>query len=107
MTELAITRHGEIRMSQRGIRKTDLEFLLVYGTEMGRDRVMLTKQDAAREIGKLKKQIAHFERLAGKVVVVSGKHLVTTYHQTTSARASGYRTKRSKSCYRNRQAYRY
>ncbi|MCY4312481.1 MAG: hypothetical protein OXD44_02090 [Gammaproteobacteria bacterium] len=75
MTGLAITRHGEIRMSQRGFRKTDLEFLLAYGTEIGRDRIMLTKQDAAREIGMLKKKIANLERLSGKVLVVSGEHV--------------------------------
>ena len=75
MTGLAITRHGEIRMSQRGFRKTDLEFLLAYGTEIGRDRIMLTKQDAAREIGMLKKKIANLERLSGKVLVVSGEQV--------------------------------
>ena len=31
MTGLTITRHGEIRMSQRGIREIDLEVLLTYG----------------------------------------------------------------------------
>ena len=48
MTRLTITRHGEIRMSQRGIRKTDLEVLLNHGTEISRDRIMLKKRDAAK-----------------------------------------------------------
>ena len=102
MTGLAVTRHAEIRMSQRGIRKTDLGFLLAHGTEIGRDRIMLTKRDAAREIGALKKRIASFERLSGKVVVVSEGHLVTAYHQTTPVRGPGRRTKRPRPRYSNR-----
>ncbi len=103
MTALGITRHGEIRMSQRGIRKSDLEFLLAHGTEIGLDRIMLTKRDAAKEIGMLKKQIANLERLAGKVLVVSDGYLVTAYHQATSVRSSGYRTKKSSSHYSSRR----
>ena len=86
MTALPITRHGGIRMSQRGIRETDLEVLLTHGTEIGRDRIMLKKRDAARVIRDLKKQIANIERLTDKVLVVADGQLITTYHQTTSIR---------------------
>ncbi len=45
MTSLDITRHGEARMSQRGFRRSNLDVLLAYATEMGGDRLMLRAQD--------------------------------------------------------------
>lgn len=86
MTEVTITRHGESRMSQRGIRQSDLDILLDYGTEIGRNRIMLKNRIAAEEIRKLKKQISDIERLKGKVIVVMGKRIVTAYHQTKAIR---------------------
>ena len=95
MTALTLTRHGEARLSQRGIRKADLEVLLTHGTDIGRDRIMLTRRGAAEAIGDLKRRIADVERLAGKVLVVTDGHLITAYHQTVSTRPSGQRTRRS------------
>ena len=86
MTSLAITRHAEARMSQRGIRETDLDFLLVHGTDMGADRIMLMKRDAAKAIRDLKKRIADVERLTGKVIVVAEGCLVTAYHEAGRTR---------------------
>ena len=82
MTCLTITSHGEIRMSQRGIRVTDLEILLTHGSEIGRDRIMLKKREAAILIQDLKKQIAHIERLKDKEIVVADGRLITAYHRT-------------------------
>ena len=88
MTALTITRHGEARMSQRGIRKSDLEVLLLHGTDIGRDRIMLRKRDAAKLVRNLKKQIAEIERLTDKVLIVADGKLVTVYHQATPIRPS-------------------
>ena len=89
MTTLTITRHGETRMSQRGIRETDLEVLLAHGTEIARDRIMLKKRDAARVIRDLKKKITNIERLTDKVFVVADGHLITAYHQASPIRPYG------------------
>ncbi len=89
MTNLTITHHGETRMSQRGIRETDLDVLFAHGTDIGRDRIMLMQRDAEKVIRDLKKQIANIERLTNKVIVVVDGHLVTAYHQTTPIRLSG------------------
>ncbi len=86
MTALIMTRHGETRMSQRGFRKTDLEVLLAHGTDIGRNRIMLRRRDAAELIRDLKKQIAKIERLTGKVLIVVEGRIVTAYHQTTPVR---------------------
>ena len=93
MTALTITRHGEARMSQRGIRKAYLDLLLAYGTDIGRDRIMLRKRDAAKIIRNLKKQIANIERATDKVLIVEDGQLVTAYHQTDPIRPSFRRTK--------------
>lgn len=97
MTATTYTRHGEARMSQRGIRKDDLEILLTYGTDIGRNRIMLRKRDAARLIHDLKKRIAKIERLTDKVLVVAGGQLITAYHQSASTQPSFHRTKRPRS----------
>lgn len=59
---------------------------MVYGTDIGEERIMLKKRDAADAIHRLKKEMAAIERLTGKVAVVADGRLVTTYHQTTSHR---------------------
>ncbi len=94
MTALPITRHGQVRMSQRGIRHSDLEVLLTHGTDVGRDRIMLRERDAAKLIRRLKKQITTVERLTNKVLVVPEGKLVTAYHQVKSTRPSYRRVRR-------------
>ena len=93
MTNLTITHHGEARMSQRGIRKADLNVILAHGTDIGRDRIMFTKRDAARITRDLKRLIADVERLTDKVLVVENGRLITAYHQTAPIRPSFRRTR--------------
>ena len=101
MTGLLITRHGEARMSQRGIRKADLDLILAHGSDIGRDRIVLIKRDAAKAIQTLKQQIARIERLTDKVLVVEDGRLVTTYHPTRPIRPSrGRARRRSRDCRR-------
>ena len=94
MTEIAITRHGEARLSQRGFRNSDLDILLEHGTETGPDRIMLRKRDAVRIIRDLKRRIAELERLTGKEIVIADGQLITAYHRTRALRASGRMTSR-------------
>ena len=89
MSDITISRHGIVRMSQRGIRDADLEVILAHGTDIGRNRIMLRRRDAVRVIQTLKKQIAKIERLTDKVLVVADGQLVTAYHQSTPIRPSG------------------
>lgn len=89
MIDLNISRHGNVRMAQRGIRGADLEDILAYGTDIGRNRIMLRKRDAAEAVRTLKRQIANIERLTDKVLVVADGQLVTAYHQSTPIRPTG------------------
>ena len=89
MIDLTISRHGNVRMSQRGIPEADLEVIFAHGTDIGRNRIMLRRRDAAQAIQTLKKQIAKIERLTDKVLVVADGQLVTAYHHSTPIRPSG------------------
>lgn len=93
---IAITRHGEARLSQRGIRKSDLDILLTHGTETGPERIMLRKHDAAQAIRDFKRQIAVLERLSGKEVVIADGQLITAYHRTRPHRPSGRKAGRGR-----------
>ena len=94
MTSITITRHGEARMSQRGIRESDLDILLVHGTEISPARFMLRKRDAVQLIRDLKEQIARLERLTNKEIVVADGTLITAYHRTRPSKHSKRRTGR-------------
>lgn len=89
MTDLIISRHGNVRMAQRGIREADLEVILAHGTDIGRNRIMLRRRDAAEAVRTLKRQIANIERLTDKVLVVADGQFVTAYHQSTPIRPTG------------------
>ena len=93
MTDIVVTRHGQVRLSQRGIREADLDLMLAHGTEIDRDRIILTTQDAARLIRNLKREVAKIERLTGKKFVVSDGRLVTAYHPATPVRPARGRQK--------------
>ena len=98
-TQTRLTRHGETRMSQRGIPHKDISVILMLGTDIGRDRIMLRKKDAERaideikgkirgmtngsDIRNLKRQISTISRLTNKVLVVAGGRLITAYHYTS------------------------
>ena len=88
MTRIPTTKHAQARMRQRGLRKTDPELILEYGTEIGQDRIMLREQDADKAIQSRKREIAILERLKNKVVVVSDGRLITAYHATAAFRPS-------------------
>ena len=70
MLEHVITRHAEVRMQQRGLRNSDLTFLLEVATQVAPDAYLLTRADAEREIAQRKREIQRLERLRGQKVVV-------------------------------------
>ena len=92
MTGIAITRHGEARMRQRGIREADLDLVLSYGTEIGRDRIMLKGRNVEKAIGDLKRKIDAPQKLKGKVFVISDGCLVTACHLEKPLRRSRKRS---------------
>lgn len=89
MLDLHLTHHAEVRMRQRGFRKSDVDLVLSVATRVADDVFFLTDRDAAREIEQRKREIQQLERLRGSRIIVEGNALVTLYHATTMSRRSG------------------
>ena len=79
MSDLALTKHGEIRMQQRGMKKVDIDLVLACGTQVDEETWLLRQQDVERGIRSRKKEIQALERLRNQKVVVYGDRLGTTY----------------------------
>lgn len=73
-----LSEHAEERIQGRGLRKTDVEVILAYGSPKG-DAVLLTERDAAEAIGELHRQIAQLERLKGAAVFLADQEIVSVY----------------------------
>jgi hypothetical protein len=80
MTELALTRHAEVRLRQRGLRNADIVLLMVAATPISEDAWLMTDTDVAREITRRKREIQQIERLRGVKIVVTDGVVVTAYH---------------------------
>lgn len=86
---LRVSKHARKRMQQRSVSDEDLGLLLQYGTEKG-DGLVLRKRDAAQAIAEHKRQIDRLEKLTGKVVILVGGTVVTTF-APSPRRARKYR----------------
>ena len=123
MTALAFSRHAEARMSQRGLRPSDLDLILRLGSEidgdihdiyyLGRkdveratDRLdgeilLLTHSQGAfagenreREIHRRKRKIQRNERLTDRKLVVANGTVVTCYRSNRRDRIRMFRRAR-------------
>lgn len=72
MNNLILTRHATSRMSQRGMRQSDLNILMQFGEQISDDALMITQNTG-------KKIIHSIERLMNKKFIIEGDVLVTAY----------------------------
>ncbi len=77
---IARTNHAEQRMRQRGIRDVDLRLLLKVAEPVSEDALLLTRQRAAREIERRRREIQQLERLRGVRLIIEDGALITVYH---------------------------
>lgn len=94
MTALALTRHAEARIRQRGLRERDLALVLEAATPLAQDAWLLTAADAEREISRRKREIEQLQRLRGCKVVISGNAIVTVCHMRPAAQRRALRSGR-------------
>ena len=85
MNHLAMTKHAERRIRQRGFRDADILLLFEAATQIGPESFMLKRADADREIAKRKREIQQLERLTDSVLIVEGGDVITCYHKTGTA----------------------
>jgi len=91
MTALALTRHAEARIRQRGLRERDVALVLDAATPLADEAWLLTAADADRAIAIRKREIEQLQRLRGCKVVVSGDAVVTVCHTRPAIRRRALR----------------
>lgn len=84
MTALALTRHAEARMRQRGLRDADLSLVMEVARPVGADVWLMTDEAVAQEISRLKRRLQRVERLRGTKIVVAEGAIVTAYRSTSN-----------------------
>ena len=57
MFEYVITNHAMTRMSQRGVRREDIDLVQTFGTQIGPNEWLIRRKDANREIAERKRII--------------------------------------------------
>lgn len=75
---MVLSDHARKRMQQRATNPTDVETIMVHGTQV-RDGYLLRKRDVAEEISRLKSKIRKLERLKNRVVISDRKTIITVY----------------------------
>ena len=80
---LSLTRHAEVRLSQRGLQDADVAFLMDVATPLARDEWLFTNADV-EAVARHKREIQRIERLRGVKVVVAADVVVTAYHSRPS-----------------------
>lgn len=70
--------HAQQRIQQRGMRKTDVELIMRFGTRVN-DGYFLRTRDVLQAQHDLKIVMSRLDRLSGRVVITAGSTVVTTY----------------------------
>lgn len=94
MQALNISNHAEMRMNQRGLRQSYVDFILTFGEQISPDAIMMTKRAANKLISDFKSKIRAIQRLTNKKLVIEGETIVTAYHASKSQQRKDLRKTR-------------
>ena len=76
------THHAQERMSQRGINRDMVDYVLAYGTPE-QDKVIMGRKEALRKLEALQEEQRLLKKIldkGGVVVVADGNAIITTYN---------------------------
>lgn len=79
MNNFISTRHGAMRMRQRGMKNGDVALILAYATQVDDETWMLREQDVNHAIRDCKQEIQALERLRNFKLVMCPDGVVTAY----------------------------
>lgn len=79
MNDFISTRHGAIRMRQRGMKNDDVALILAHATQVDNETWMLLERDANHAIKNRKQEIEALERLRNFKLVMCSDGVVTAY----------------------------
>ena len=74
-----LSSHAQQRLRQRGLTRSDIDLILMHGTET-RDGYYLRLRDVEDAENEHRKLVNQLNRLAGKYVVVEADTVITAYH---------------------------
>ena len=83
MNPPALTQHAAIRAAQRGIAQSDIDLIILIGTEVEAGYLVREKDyfEAERLVKSFLQRVRH---LIGKRVVLEGAKVITVYHASGS-----------------------
>ena len=82
MSGFRVSRHADGRMQQRGIRQRDFDLVLVWGTSVDDDVILLRKKDVDDAIKHGERDIDGLRRACGTWAVYRNSNVVTCYRAT-------------------------
>ena len=85
MNTLALTQHAAIRAAQRGIAQSDMELIVLIGSEVEAG-YFVREQDYLEVERVVKRFLLRLRRVVGKRVVLASGQIITTYHASKSHR---------------------
>jgi hypothetical protein len=98
MSALLPTRHGAVRMTQRGFNMSDAELIAMVGTEI-EDGYLVRHADYQEVEHILKRFLERLRRLRGKRLVIEAGRIVTAYHATNGHQRNLLRKSRAGNSY--------
>jgi len=78
MTEFHLTPHAIARIQQRGMRLTDVEMILSFGT-WSEDGPLLCANDYDRIETGVRQFLGRLRKLVGRTVIIEGDRIITAY----------------------------
>ncbi|MGQ0664754.1 MAG: hypothetical protein ACT4P2_14480 [Pseudomonadota bacterium] len=78
---MRFTEHGWTRLAQRGLRPSDVDLILRFGTEVA-DGYLLRRRDVSEAVSGIKRTMQQLERLRGSFVVTGESSVITAYRPT-------------------------
>lgn len=79
MKTLALTQHAAVRAAQRGIAQSDIELIVLIGTEVEAG-YFVREKDYLEAEQVVKSFLQRLRRVVGKRVVLASGQIITTYH---------------------------
>ena len=91
MGEFRVSRHAEGRMQQRGLRRRDIDLVLVWGTSVDDGGILLRDKDVDDAIKHGERDIDGLRRACGTWAVYRNNKVVTCYRATQKQTKGAHR----------------
>ena len=91
MGAFEVSRHADGRMQQRGIRRRDIDLVLLWGTSVDDGGILLRNRDVDDAIRQGERDVDGLRRASGAWAVYRDDTVVTCYRATRKQTRAAYR----------------